>query len=197
MSPRIQSAARTKASPRPVARLRLLCRQLLTLQIPSNTHIHILHHSRPHRFHQASRRRARRSAICHPCTTITCRLSRLKIIHILINHRQTQRARKRLSIASKRRMSSPRVPNKPSRWLAQLSSRQPILTIRGTKCSCSFLLSVSFPLYPFPLVPFLHIARVAFGADAPTFAIGSCGKGRRELYTAISLLRPFLPSREL
>lgn len=170
MSPRIQSTARTKASPRPVARLHLRCRQLLTLQIPSNTHIHILHHSRPPHFRQASRRRARRSAICHPCTTITCRLSRFKIIHIpLINHRRTQRVRKRLSITSKGRMSSPRVPNKPSHWLAQLSSRQPILTIRGTKCLCSFLLSVSFPFYPFPLVPFLHIARVAFGADAPTF----------------------------
>jgi hypothetical protein len=74
-----------------------------------------------------------------------------------------------LYITSKGRMSSPRVPNRPSRWLAQLSCRQPILTIKGTKCLCSFLLSVSFPLYPFPLVPFLHIARVACGADAPAF----------------------------
>jgi hypothetical protein len=197
MSPWIPSAAKTKASPHPVARLHLLCRQLLTLQILSNTHIHILHHNRPHRFLQASRRRARHSATCHPCTAITCRLSKLKIIHIpLINHHRTQRARKRLSITSKGRMSLPRVPNRPSRWLAQLSSRQPILTTKGTKCLCSFLLSVFFPLYPFPLVPFLHVTRVAFGADAPTLAIGSCGKGRRELYTAVSLLRPFLPCRE-
>ena len=169
MTPRIQSVARTRPSPHPVAHLHPLCRRLLTLPTPSNTHIHILHHSHPHRFRQAFRRRAHRPATCHPYTAITCRLNRkrrLKIIHFsLLNHHRTQRAQKKLSITSKGRMSSPRVPNKPSRWLAQLSCRRPILTIKGTKCLCSFLLSVFFPLYPFPLVLFL----VACGADVPAF----------------------------
>jgi hypothetical protein len=173
MTPWTPSAAKTRPSPHLVARLHPLCRRLLTRLTPSNTHIHILHHSHPHRFRQASRHRVHRSATCHPCT-VTCRLNskrRLKIIHTpLINHHRTQPAQKRLSITSKERMSSPRVPNRPSRWLAQLSCRQPILIIKGTKCLCSFLLSVSFPLYyPFPLVPFLHIARFACGADALTF----------------------------
>jgi hypothetical protein len=172
MTLRIPSAAKTRPSPHPVARLHLLCHRLLTLPTPSNTHIHILHHSHLHRFLQASRHRARRSVTCHPCTAIACRLNskrRLKIIHIpLTNRHQIQRARKRLSITSKGHMSSPRVPNRPNRWLAQLSFRQPISTIKGTKCLCSFLLSVSFPLCLVPLAPFLYIARVACGADAPT-----------------------------
>ena len=172
MTPWIPSAAKTRPSPHPVARLHPLSRRLLTLLTPSNTHIHILHHNHPHRFRQASRHRAHRSATCHPCTAITCRLHsnpRLKIIHIPLNHHRTQRARKRLSITSTGRISSPRVPNRPSRWLAQLLCRQPTLTIKGTKCLCSFLLSVSFSFYPFPLVAFLYIARVTCGADAPTF----------------------------
>jgi len=172
MTPWIPSVARTRPSLHPVARLHPLCPRLLTLLTPTNTHTHILHHSHLHRFRQTSHRRAHRSATCHPCTAITCRLNskgRLKIIHIpLINHHRTQHARKRLSIILKGRMSSLRVPNRPSPWLAQPSCRQPILTIKGTKCLCSFLLSVFFPLYPFPLVLFLHIARVACGADAPT-----------------------------
>lgn len=170
MSRWIPSAARIRPGPHPVARLHPLCRRLLTPPTPNNTHIHILHRSHLHRFRQASRRRVHRH---HPSTAITCHLNskrKLKIIHTSpLNHHRTQRARKKLYITSKGRMSSPRVPNRPSRWLAQLSCRQPILTIKGTKCLCSFLLSVSFPLYPFPLVPFLHIARVACGADAPAF----------------------------
>lgn len=169
MTRRIPSAARTRPSPHPVARLHLLCPRLLTLPTPTNTHIHILHHSHPHRFRQVSRRRAHRLATYHPCMAITCRLNskrRLKIIHILlINHHRTQHARKRLSIISKG-LSSLKVPNKPSHWLAQPSCRQPILTTKGTKFLCSFLPSVSFPLY-FPA--FYHIARVACGADAATF----------------------------
>jgi hypothetical protein len=172
MSPWIPSAAKIRPSPHPVARLHPPCRRLLTLLTPSNIHIHILRHSHPRRSRQASRHRAHRSATCRPCTPITCRLNskrRLKITHTPLHHHRTQRARKRLSITSKGRMSSPRVPDRPSRWLAQLSCRQPILTIKGTKCLCSFLLSVSFPLYRSPPVPFLYTAYLACDADTPTF----------------------------
>lgn len=170
MSRWIPSAARIRPSPHPVARLRPLCRRLLTLPTPNSTHIHILRHSHPHRFLQASRPRVHRPATYHPCMAITYRLSskrKRKIIHISpLNHHRTQRVRKRLSITSKGRMSSPRVPNRQSRWLGQLSCRQPILTIKGTKCLCSFLLSVSFPSTPSSMSCFFDITRIACCADA-------------------------------
>ena len=197
MTPRIPSAAKTRPSPHPVARPHLLCRRLLTLPTPTNTHIHILHHSHPHRFRLASRPRAQHSATCHPCTAITCRLNskrRLKIIHIPVNHHRTQHAPKRLSMISKGPLSL-RGPNRPSRWLAQPSCRQPILTTKGTKCLCSFLLSVSFPPYLSQRIFILLVSPAVL--MLLLFTIGSRSKGRRELYTAIPLLRPFFPCREL
>lgn len=135
MSPRIPSGARIRGRLRLVVPLRPLCRRRLTLPAPNNIRIriHILRRSHLHLFRQASRHRAHRSATI----MVTYRHNskhRFKNTRIPINHHRTQRARKKLSITLKDRMSSPRVPNRLKRLLARLLCRRPILTIKGTKC---------------------------------------------------------------
>lgn len=137
MYPRIPSAAKIRRRPRLVVPLHPPCRRRLTLLVPSNIRIHILRHNHLRHSLQASRHRARRSTTCHPCMAITSLHSsnrRLKNIRIPFNRHRTQRVRRRLSITSKGRMSSPRVQNRLKHLLVQLLCRQPISTIKGTKC---------------------------------------------------------------
>ena len=68
------------------------------------------------------------------------------------------------------------------------------LDYKGNKVLMFVFAVRAFPSLPLPTCPIsLSLASLTL---LMRLAIGSRGKGRRELYTAISLLRPFLPCRE-